>query len=299
MAIPESQLVTWSHPGAITTAIATHESIRNALAANTSHIRDMDYEVYLQGSYKNSTNIRGDCDVDIVVQLNSTYCRDLSSLSEEERILYEQNRSAATYSWEDFRRDVLQALRNYYRSTNVSEGNKSLKVSGGSGRLPADVIVCIQYRKYRRFHSFSDEEYIEGIAFYSRNDGRLIVNYPKQHYTNGVRKNAQSSTKGWYKPTVRVFKNLRTYLVDHGNIMEDLAPSYFLECLIYNVPNGQFDGDYQETFCNVVNWLNNANFNNFMCQNGLLRLFGGLPEQWSEESARKLIATLINLWNNW
>jgi len=31
MGIPESQLETWSHQGAVTTAEATHKSIRNAL----------------------------------------------------------------------------------------------------------------------------------------------------------------------------------------------------------------------------------------------------------------------------
>jgi tRNA nucleotidyltransferase (CCA-adding enzyme) len=80
MGIPESQLQTWSHQGAVTTAKTTHESIRNALAANTSPIRDKSYEVYLQGSYKNTTNIRGDSDVDVVAQLNSTFQDDLSAL---------------------------------------------------------------------------------------------------------------------------------------------------------------------------------------------------------------------------
>lgn len=299
MGVPESQLETWAHQGAITTARVTHESIRNALSANTSPVRNKDFEVYLQGSYKNSTNIRGDCDVDIVVQLNSTFKRDLSSLSETERALYERNHSSATYVWEDFRLDVLEALRAYYTATTISEGNKSLKVGGGSGRLPADVVVCLQYRKYKRFNSTADQEYIEGIVFYSRDNDRLIINYPKQHYANGVRKNDQSNTSGWYKPTVRLFKNTRTYLVDQGTIAEDLAPSYFLECLIYNVPNAQFGGNYQETFCNVVNWLSAADLNRFICQNGLLSLFGNTPEQWSTEAARSLVNALIGLWNNW
>lgn len=299
MPIPESQLGTWSHQGAVTTAQATHQSIRNALIANTSPIRDKDFEVYLQGSYRNSTNIRGDCDVDIVVQLNSVFKRDLSSLSENENTSYRQDHTSATYSWEDFRLDVLHALRAYYTTTTVSEGNKSLKVSGGTGRLPADVIACLQYRKYKRYQSSADQEYIEGIAFYSRNDDRLIINYPKQHYENGVRKNNQSNTNHWYKLTVRILKNARTYLIDHGNIAEDLAPSYFLECLIYNVPNGQFGRNHQITFCNVVNWLRSAGLNNFICQNGLLQLFGNTPEQWSEESARSFLDALATLWNNW
>src|SRR5713226_4354029 len=90
MAIPESQLATWSHQGAITTAAATHASIRSALGAPSSPIQSMDYEAFLQGSYKNDTNIRGDSDVDLVAQLNSSFQRDLSALTDPERELFQQ-----------------------------------------------------------------------------------------------------------------------------------------------------------------------------------------------------------------
>ncbi len=114
MGIPESQFETWSHQGALVTSKATHESIRNALEANASPIKDKNVEVYLQGSYKNDTNIRGDSDVDIVVQLNSTFQHDLSDLSESESLLFNQNYSDAIYGWENFRADVLTALKSSY-----------------------------------------------------------------------------------------------------------------------------------------------------------------------------------------
>ncbi len=88
MGIPESQLETWSHQGAISTAKATHESIRNALVANSSTVKDKNFEIYLQGSYKNDTNIHGESDVDVVVQLNSTFHYDLSALPGNESLLF-------------------------------------------------------------------------------------------------------------------------------------------------------------------------------------------------------------------
>ena len=94
MSNPESQLDTWSRQGAVATAKATHESIRNALTASTSAIRGRDYEVYLQGSYKNDTDIRGDSDVDVVMQLNDAFGQDLDALSPAEGILYLQRYSA-------------------------------------------------------------------------------------------------------------------------------------------------------------------------------------------------------------
>jgi hypothetical protein len=297
MAIPESQLNTWSRQGAVTTAKNTYESVRTALAVGSAPIRNLNYEVYLQGSYKNDTNIRGDSDVDIVVQLNETFQSDRSALSSTDAIRQQQSYPSAAYGWADFRRDVLVALRAYYGAPAVSEGRKSLKVAAFSGRLSADVIPCLQYRKYRRFASVLDEDYIEGMTFYSLPDWRQIVNYPKPHYNNGVTKNGATVTNGLYKPAVRMFKNARTYLEDTRAISTALAPSYFLECLLYNAPASAFGPTCQATYCNIVNWLSRSNLSGCICQNGQLPLFGGTPEQWSILSAQTLIAAFTDLWN--
>jgi tRNA nucleotidyltransferase (CCA-adding enzyme) len=78
MAIPESQLRTWANRGAITTAKTTTDSVKNALNSYNGWPSGIDFEVYLQGSYKNKTNIRGDSDVDVVAQLNSASYSNLS-----------------------------------------------------------------------------------------------------------------------------------------------------------------------------------------------------------------------------
>jgi len=251
------------------------------------------HEVYLQGSYKNSTNIRGDSDVDIVVQLNSTFRSDTSALPLEEGTAYSLAFDDATYDWFAFRRDVLEALRNYYGSALVSEGNKAIKLAAGSGRLPGDIVVCIQYRRYLRFQSVYDSEYVEGMTFYVPSELRWVINYPKVHHDNGVDKNAQRSTTGWYKPTVRMFKNARNHS-DAG-----AAPSYFIECLLYNVPNAEFGTSFWDTFCDVVNWLEAADLNKFVCQNRQQWLFGATPEQWSIPDARLFVQAMMALWNGW
>jgi tRNA nucleotidyltransferase (CCA-adding enzyme) len=76
MGIPQSQLEIWAKQGATVTAKSTHESIRNALAHERSLIKDRigsSVKIYLQGSYKNDTNIRADSDVDVVVELTTTF----------------------------------------------------------------------------------------------------------------------------------------------------------------------------------------------------------------------------------
>jgi len=281
MAIPESQLETWANQGAITTAKATADSVKNAL--NSYGPDGVDFEVYLQGSYKNSTNIRGDSDVDVVAQLNSTFYSNLSE--DQKRTL---GITPASYGWSNFRADILKALKNYYGQNEIIEGNKTLKLKAGNGRLPADIVVCSQYRKYR---TVNDDDYIGGMCFWTKNEDRRIVNYPKVHYDNGVSKH--DNTNKWYKPTVRMFKNMR------DSVSWDGTPSYFLECLIYNAPHSNFGKSYQDSFCDVINWLNKADLDSFMCKNGQHKLFGTLPEQWDKPQAQTFIANVISLWNNW
>ena len=297
MPIPESQLETWSHQGAVTTAKRTHESIRNALDPHTWPT-GVKYEVYLQGSYKNTTNIRGDSDVDVVAQLDSTFQSDLSELADYQKILHKQAHPDATYLWENFRADVLTALRNYFGYSAVDDtGNKSIKVAEGSNRLPADVVACMQYRKYKHFRSLNDQSYVEGMVFYTLREHRKVINFPKVHYQNGTKKNGRTPSR--YKPTIRVFKNARTYLVNQGIISKELAPSYFLECLLYNVPDVKFTYNHQDTFGNVVNWLQEADMTRFVCQNEQFYLFGSTPEQWSSSDAQDFLNMLVYLWKNW
>jgi len=73
LVIPTEQLNRWSNQGAQETAIITHTQIQKVLNSDSSKIRGKDFEIFLQGSYKNDTNIRGDSDVDIVVMLKDTF----------------------------------------------------------------------------------------------------------------------------------------------------------------------------------------------------------------------------------
>jgi len=286
MPIPEEQLKRWSHQGATTTAKQTHESIRAAL--DRYEWPNGKPEVYLQGSYKNSTNIRGDSDVDVVVQLNSVFMNNLTE-DQKRRFVF----TKAEYTWQDFREDVKRALVDYYGFRDVGEGKKTLKVK--TPYLPADVVVCIQYRKYPS-NPRSEDNYIEGMTFYVPSEDRWVINYPKLHYQNGTAKNRQTSE--WYKKTVRMFKNARTYLIERG-APPDLAPSYFLECLLYNVPDSQYGGTFQDTFLNVANWLSKADLNTFCCQNEQDPLFGDSPEQWSKARAERFLEYIVDLWNDW
>jgi Nucleotidyltransferase domain len=298
MAIPDEKLKAWSNQGAVDASKRTHEAVRDALDAHTWPSQYV-YDVYLQGSYRNSTNIRGDSDVDIVAELESSFSNDLSRLDPQERVAFHNHYSDATYGWQDFRAHVLTALVDAFGTSSIFEGSKAITVFGTGGRLDADVLVCQERRYYAAFPSKQGERYLEGVRFKDLSNGRWIENFPKQHIENGFEKNSEGRTNHWYKPTVRMFKNARTYLVQRGDIGPDLAPSYFVECLMWNVPDIEFGYSYAQSFQDSLKWLSSADVTNFKCQNDVVPLFGATPEQWSHSSARDFVDQLELLWDYW
>ena len=72
MAINNDQLETWANAPGSAKPQFTHEQIRKALSQSAA-LKSRDYEVFLQGSYANSTNVKIDSDIDVVVQLNSDF----------------------------------------------------------------------------------------------------------------------------------------------------------------------------------------------------------------------------------
>ena len=278
MAIPESQLVAWSGVGAQQGSARTYQAIRSALDKH-SWPPQMNHAVYLQGSYRNSTNICGDSDVDVAVESSNVFYHNIPW---DLRRQYGLSGTPA-YRWEDFRDQVRLALVNSFGSA-VSDRNKCIKVSGSGTRLNADVVPCTTYRYYR------SGTYTEGITFWTRG-GTQIINFSKAHLENGSQKNRVCGDR--YKPNVRVCKNAR-------NAAGNDFPSYFLECLLYNVPSRYFRGNFQETFPMILSFLQSAyeqgNMSQFQCQNEVQAIFGAEAHQTSLEAARGLLRSLTHLW---
>jgi len=299
MPIPESQLNTWSNRGATESSADAYASIKYALEKSDSPVANLDIDIYLQGSYRNATNIYGDSDVDVVVQFNSTFQRDLSTLDAEQLEIYGRSYSKATYLWEHFRTDVIAALNKHYGASKVTPDNKSIKVKTGAGR-PADVIPALHYRFYKyHYGRGSDyESFVDGIHF-KDSAGKAIVNYPKLHISNGESKNGIGRTNGAYKPGVRMFKNARNRLIDEGAIPDGSVPSYFLECLLYNVPDSAWTSSPKGTFIAVVSHLLDMDLSACQCQNGRLALMGPSSTQWNADAASHFVIELVDLWKNW
>jgi len=291
LAISESQFETWSHPGAIDSSKKTYASVQYALG-QSQRLALHSYEIFLQGSYGNDTNIRSDSDVDVAVVLNDAFRRNLSQLTASDLLLYNSSFSTATYAFPQFRKDVLDQLNGYYGKALVIEGKNSIKLKPASGRLGADVIVSLEHRWYIRFNGLHDQSFVQGIAF-DRTDGVSITNYPKLHSANCTAKH--KATSSWFKPTVRIFKNMRRRLVEIGALANGIAPSYFIECLAYNVPNECFGRNFQSTVLDAMVWISKADTSKFVCANEQTYLFGDRPEQWRVEQCQQYFSAVADL----
>lgn len=298
MPIPQSQLETWSHQGAITTSSSAYNSLREALLKQSSPLADRGVDIFLQGSYVNSTNIYGDSDVDVVVLYDQTFCSDVAALSIAAQQAELASFASATYQWSHLRDDTLSALRAHFGQNAVSVGSKSIKVMTGYGKRPSDVVPAIGFRRFATFVNQNNFTAHWGMQFF---DSRSIpvVNYPKYHITRGEEKNQKSRTDGNYKATVRVFKNLRNYLIDSRLLNKDVAPSYFLECALHTVPDSLFVGDFRDTVPAIIDYLSSGIPANALCQNGVVPLFGSGSTQWSQDALRAFAMATKFAWDNW
>jgi len=296
MSIPESQLEVWSKQGANVMSKNTYGSIKNCLEQAGSAFSGKEFNVYLQGSYGNDTNIRADSDVDIAIQLNSTFHHNLGKLPSEQVQAFKASYPDATYRFPDFKSDVLSHLQKQYGVGQVKLGRKSVNISASSGRLEADVVVSCQYREYDWFKDLKDQNYEEGIALFST-DGKMIINYPKQHSRNCTSKHQATGNR--FKPLVRVLKNMRSRLEDDGSIGRDVAPSYFIEGLLFNVPENEITGDLTESFVNSINWIYHADRTKFVCPNRMQYLFGDSSTQWDIEKCTLFLGAVTELWKSW
>lgn len=297
MPIPESQLQTWSHQGSVTQSSNTYHSIRNTLEAGTTPYARKHFEVFLQGSYGNDTNIYAESDVDVVIRLNDCWQSDLTALTEGEKAAYKAAHVDAIYGHAAFKRDVASVLTKQYGSA-VKIGSKAITVEADGSRRKADVIAAIQFRRYSKFRSEADSSYAEGICFFD-SSGKQVVNYPKQHSANMTAKHQASSAR--LKPLVRMFKNMRGRMIDDGMIKSGVAPSYYIEGLLYNLPRDRLTSSLQECVCNSVNWYRReAAKADLVCANEQYYLLrDGSAVCWTQASCDEFVEAAVKLWTDW
>jgi hypothetical protein len=217
------------------------------------------YEIFGQGSRVNNTYLEQGSDIDLVLMLKTPF---------------ESN----GYGWEEFRDDVLAALGESY---TVRMGRRCLNVDDPDSLFGemVDILVATEYAGAE-----------QGVFFRDR-EGRPIVNFPKQHRRNGDAKDLR--TGGRFKEVVRTAKRAKRRAERERMIADGAAPSYLLECLLYNVPDHVYrTSSVEEAYHGALRWLRGCELAGLPCQNGINRIFGPGPDQWVPGAAGRIIDVL-------
>ena len=293
MAIAESQLQTWAQQGKTGQFTDTYKSIRDNLLDRSAPYPVKDVEVFLQGSYGNDTNVWGDSDVDIVLKHNGAFYYDVSQMTPKEQEHFKGVFSKdAEYGYTKFKADAEALITRLYNGVQV--GKKAVFVLGNNNRRNADILVCEQFRRYTSYDS-GIQSYHEGVAFYL--GGKRIENFPKQHSENCTAKH--QATKANFKPMVRVFKNMRNSMIEKGLLADGVAPSYFIEGMLSNVPNDKFIGDYGDMFVACFNWVVTTDETNLTTASGLHWLVrDNTSVCWPPANFHAFTAALKKYWEN-
>lgn len=220
--------------------------IKNAIKEDTK-LSNKNIEVFVQGSYRNNTNVKQNSDVDICVVNMGSFFYELPP---------EKNKNnfhiiGADYQYNEFKNDIEIALINKFGRSGVTRGNKAFDVHSNTYRVDADVVVCLEHRRYTGIGL----NYLSGTELMT-DDGRYIINWPKQHYENGVNKNVRTNTR--YKKVVRIFKRLNLNMQEEGILVSKKIPSFLIECLIWNTPDHFFKkSNYVDTIRDILVFLYN------------------------------------------
>ena len=254
--ISEQQLKTWSNKIDLNKNKETLQRVKNIFSGESFN-GSRYFEIYRQGSVANHTNIWNNGDIDVILQLNNF---------------------DHAYSFEAFLSEIKDVLDR--SGINYEEKNKCIELKLGDGYQNVDLLPCFLY---------IDPHGNKGIQFLSSYGN--IINYPKQHIGNGADKNLNTNQN--YKKTIRIFKNINKKLVDEGYIEDKLAPSYFIECFLYNFHNNLFRENYfKKILANIFDGFNNTSekvLYDLKCQNGITPLFGSGSTQWNLEDCVKFM----------
>lgn len=217
----------------------TAKEIREAIQASPA-LRAVS-KVYLQGSYRNRVNVRADSDVDVgVLYTGSTFFSVLpAGVTREQVGIIDSN-----YTYKEFKDAIEVALVSRFGRAAVRRGDKAFDVNEGRYRVDADVVPTFVHRRYR-----SDRSYICGVEIRPDSGGRIpnwperlfdLPEWPPQHYENGNAKN--DATRRRYRGMVRILKTLRNRMEEEKIRSAKPIKGFLVECLIFNVPNGSFQG---------------------------------------------------------
>jgi predicted nucleotidyltransferase len=274
------------------TRIENAKSMIKSAINDCSELNGLDYEIFEQGSYANNTNIRIESDIDICVMLKSTFYSEYPDGITDKDYGF----TTGTIIYDEYRRRIISALYQKF-GNDITIDNKSIKIKSNSYRVNADVVIAFQYRNYRLLDSKNPYNFIEGIKFFSTK-GNEVINYPKRHIENSISKNKLTSWQ--YKKLVKIFKNIKSNMIDEKIINSDTVSSFLIEALIYKIPNdkiitlGSWDNRVRNAIYYLWNEFDKNQCNLWLEQSECIYLFHN-DRKWTQEGTKDF---LLKMWQH-
>ena len=247
------------------------------------------HKVYPKGSYPNQTNVRLDSDVDIVVE-----CREFVHYDSGPGVAPPIQRPpyGGSWSYASWRAAVTEAIKDCFGTAVDASGKIAIFVPEVPGSRPS--IDIVPSHQYHRYYGRGEYEYAQGSAVWTT-EGQRIVNWPDQQLTHGNAKDRD--TRGRYKQMVRALKRAENVLVERKTI--DDMPSYFMECLVYNVEDPSLTaGTLHTAFANTLGFLYGAfekgSHHSWLEPNRLNAVFGD-AQKWTPNDAMTLLSGAYDL----
>jgi hypothetical protein len=248
-------------------------NVRTAIQ-KSAELKQRRITVFTHGSYRNRVNVRDNSDVDVGVLCHDTFFYNLPEGTSSQTF----NISPATYQYEQFKNEVEKALVDYFGRNAVKRGKKAFDIKETSRQVEADVAAFFEHRRYQ-----SHGGHWSGVELRT-DDGKRIINWPEQHYQNGVNKNSQTNQS--FKGMVRILKRLMFQMEEKGLVSSEKVPGFLLECMTYNVPNEYFKHpDWSGDVRAVLAFLFNNTINDDGCN------------AWKEVSKMKWLFRIAQKWN--
>lgn len=284
-----AKLARWKNPPSVAEEQRLERALRMVTRAVQQHpqFADLGLSVEAKGSWANNTNVSSDSDVDIKVEFTQrTYQGSSASGMNFWELALHPNSYKGPWTPEAFRQELGVALKGVSSSVDATH-NVAFYVPDVPGSRPStDVVPCFTYLHQRGW----GRPTAQGTVVFTK-DGNHIVNWSHQQLINGREKNKRTSHR--YKFAVRALKAIENDLVQLSEIKD--LPSYFMECLIYNVPDsvltaGSLDTAFKGALTHLRQqfsfWWGNPDA--LVEPNEIKKLFQS-GQKWKTDDARRLL----------
>lgn len=252
-----------------------------------------DVSIYLQGCYACKTNTKFQSKLEVIVEINKTREYDYNTMIRSDMKLRE-NFFIDFDHYFDVKhfKDVLADEIKKLLRVNLTMGSTTILIPAfGKLQHAIDVFPCFKYKFFR-----PQGGSIRSKLVYDQKLDEHFLMFTNLHTVNGNLKDTM--TNGNFKRMVRLMKNLVAISAREDKNIHSIR-GYYIECLLYNVPNEMYhtnDGKLLSVFLKVINWLNFANLDDFVCQNQIWSLWGSADGFWHQNAARQFINDVIEFY---